>query len=799
MLGIDEPVPEEVALLVNLTKDSLLEATDLYLIDQASRSLYPLDSAYFSDLLPSSTDLLDLIFRCDTEIPKDNGLFGLLKTMVDREISDMPRSMFLGTGSNESKTDKEDSLNADAIDLVLRKIDTDYSKYPFMLEAYLLSKTYQFNNNPEVITIDAFLEILNIPSLTQLHWNTRLNIPNALIGLLQVGLFHLQSSGHLGSILEQLKKRISLNLTSTSPSVLAAAILSRTCLEISRSRLSHDQTACELWAKELSCTVTRSEEVQTCILQSLNILALHGSDLKLPSISGTKLIESFIYESSSDINPSTPIEAIVSKNALHPDLKPFVEKASLSTADIQTIQIAVIGAAKETNNLELIDTFIKLHPKMVIGEPADMKGLFSIHASRYATKLTYEKAAVWVNYLINKLERPAPAIIKIDACMALNTMLFESRSNNFISLTCRFFLSSLPTLISATTDSKLNSYFFLLMVKFLLNNSDKSSLKLKSGNRFPKGSSMELIISTLESTHLNHRSVNMFTLLSTLKILPRYNWANILNLHPIALTGHFVVSHVVSSLPNGGKYVCPHLLSTLRTNLVGFNFDQKKLLIESFTKIIPYLEKSEQSSTLIELVMETYKVDLAETYRQVNRLLECGLEKSAELTEVLTSIIPNAEGPLDGWRSAYLEASKIILDIPIMRLYKDHEDLKALSGLLPDCVDFVELFALELSDLSESKQCDWLVKLLDTAVIYPDISEALRKLFVCCICFWLDKFTRTTLCSVDSLPYFRKEVICEFSVDSFACSIWKSYEDQMQLEDVQRVTKRMIPIGWILT
>jgi hypothetical protein len=99
--------------------------------DCAGKGFISFDYLYYGQHIPSSTEIFNYMSKVKADA--DNSIFRFLRILLDREISSMPRSMFLGNSSTaikkESQTNKV--VDNELIEKNLKICSTQWKVTPY--------------------------------------------------------------------------------------------------------------------------------------------------------------------------------------------------------------------------------------------------------------------------------------------------------------------------------------------------------------------------------------------------------------------------------------------------------------------------------------------------------------------------------------------------------------------------------------------------------------------------------------------------------------------------------------------
>jgi len=746
------------------------------LLNLCAKAMLDLDPLLFGDLYPMAIELVEHLRQLDSPLDARSSYFALMKLRLDKEIADMPRSFFLGTTSTQPRTSAS-TLDSDLISRLYMKAG-EWKMAPYMLEPYLKLQTYRLQSSDDV-TVESIEQMLNglseLPSLMQLHWSSRLDFFKSLSELVHLSLQNLNAQGRMTSFLDYFFQRLSILINApTSPSSLASALLIKTCTDLSRSQIVRHPSYMDNLdvIVKLSGQYAESEEVEAAVLLCLfeiyktapsdrvksilmNRMRSSSTWLSLLSAFIRKTIKPASMGDTLDVFSATACEGDPSQLAL---LASLADKAQLSVEDVRTLQALSILASNFPSSA-LLDQLKSIHPKVVLTEPADLKNMISINTSDVARLIDTDTAEIWLKYLIGKLEKPAPAIIKADAAIALNRLLFSQPGELIERVPVSFFLSTLPALISATTDSRVNSWYIILLSNYLPNHDDTISSQTSEevDSRFAKGYAFGSIIEGLGHTKNPAKISNLFRCLASLKAVPRMDFSPLLSrLKETVLVLAFVLGHVATPLATGGHYVSPSLFSFLRDNLDTFDLDSFQLLCTALPGFLMHVEKSVQAEIVTALLLRLHAFDDMKAtltcLQMLKSLLESGFEKLADLDQIVISVLPSPSSSVGLYRPAYSLSSEILdldtmmacplhIHLKIIGLLRDSAlfDMKSLASLLqsPHAYDqaYITPNTLELACLPDDHQADLLVRLLDICILDPSLESGIAQMILRWICY----------------------------------------------------------------
>lgn len=742
LLDYDEPIPDQVALLFNFIKTSLFASKSSFVLDFAGRALLNLDPLYFGEAYPTSTDLYNHVKKAKVDFGVEHGLMLLLKSSLDKEIADMPRSLFLGTGASPNKSnDKSNDEDNGLFKGRFKAISAGLQSNPNLLPAFLIMLPKYLTNLEDDSEIKSILTALldQLRSLMQQHWSTRLTINDLLTSTVHVCVQKLAQLGKLKDTYEHINSVLDKSLKCDSPSGIAAAILLRTALELGKSGVSGDMTAVRAWSSSYQTSFdpqfAENEEIMTAV-----ILSSHMMSLPPPNTTKSKWI-TFMTESLSDSQESSQL--IVADN--------FDQAYQM----LKNCQIS------DMDDLEIAKT---IHARLMLAEPAETKNVLVILISKAIWE--EEVAMNWAKHLIQKLEKPAPAIIKADAAIGLVTLFKNSLVPGLILKFKASLRTILPALNSSTSDSRLNAWYSLLLAQSLSEvASNGPSHGESEDNRFGK-STFGLMIDDLKVTK---NPTVIYRLLAMLKTVPRLSWT----LDP-AHCQDFVLAHVCTALPSGGHYIHPDLLACLRLNIDKFYLDSFWRMAHHF---IPHLDASVQA----ELIQAALKPNVL-----FEALQSCNQMNLSPPAQLLSPILPMPTSYDDqSWIPIYGILSTAYSDEDIFEpwqkaiidLIRAGNDLKKIVECLksdPSHESDVPFHAavLLLTPIPEAMQADLLVRILDLTIIDPKRKHSLKLLIEHLVLRWLDPV--------------RQAIIGDPGL------AWKSYELTLEPEDQRRLRKRLL-------
>lgn len=781
-LAIDEPVPNEVVALFTYITDALFCTREEMAIEAASDALLQLDPLLFPDWFPTSHALVQFMQRFEFKLQDDSQFVMLLKRLLDKEISDMPRSLFLGTSNKSAaKTDTTDDDN-ELIQKLRDKTAAEWPSSPYMLEPYLRLELISLSPEIPVESAESILtSLLKLPSLMQLHWSTRLVILDHLIKLFTELVAHLNAHGHLGAVASRLKDRSDVLVKSgSSPAQVSCGILCRTALELALSKV-HKDSRFVAWAKELKepkGKYDQSEEVEAAVLLCLwRIHKIHQvieATMFKSNTSWLSIVSSLIATDTGLVYSNDPLSCPFDMELL----ESFSKKPKLTPSDVQQAQALIVAASKIHNPTEsILETCMSLHSTLLMSEPADLKNLSSIYISRICHRLPEDIAEVWLKHLIGKLEKPAPAIVKSDAAIALTELLFGTSTGLIERVPSSFFAKIVPTLVSACTDSRVSSWYINLLACKHEHRSDPSSPVLEATeNRFGKAWAFGQLLAGLSTSKNSVKSQNQLTVLTRLKILPRFEWDQLLARFPSNMTVPFVGCHVVTKLVTGGTFISPGLLKLFKENVSSKHS-------EKLAEVIPFLEIADREYIVKVLLREDALLSAFELF---SRLYSGKVAKPTFLDQTAIDLLSDPSTVKEP--KVYQLASLILdLDTPnvvctFLQLLQPDLDMKRIVALIRDPslyqYGFLELVTQQLSKLPPNSRTDLLVKILELALIENSLEEAMYELFTGLVHCWLDPVHRSL-----------------FSGDSMGV-VYRIYEEmRVEFEDWRRLGKRFAQLG----
>lgn len=816
----------------SFVKEALFGLRDTHSLELAAGAMSALDPLYFKGSYPTAMEVLELLNKLEAPLISSHSMFALLKKLMGKEISDMPRSLFLGTASTSNASTSRNT-DFDAMAPVECKILNEWKMVPYLLEPYLLLQAEKIRHveRQSVEGVEQILnELTNMTSMLQLHWSTRLTIFEPLVTLVHDAFVYLNASGRMNKILEELGGRLrSIMDNPSSPASMANALLLLTAVELARASIAEDDRYLNMiqMIVKLTGRYTDTEEVETAIIISLWKLFSKSKNEKAKLVllnrlktsnnsTWLKLLSSHVLDQVDQ--SATDIYSITASNSTCIDikvLKELLNKNQLGPEDVQCIQANVVMASnKSALTVDELEVLKSLHPKVLVSEPVDLKNLFSISLSKAATKMDPEEAEMWLKHLISRLEKPAPALIKADAAIALNRLLFVSQNEIVARVPASFWSSTLPTLISATTDSRVNSWYILLMTNYHCHGARavSAAVSASADTRF-HGTVFGCVVETLMTTNSPTRTQNLLSCLCALKILPRFNWLPVLERLPSSKSLLALISsHVVAPLATGGHYVSPSLYKCLLGLIDSLDVPGISFLADSLAPAILHLEKSQQSEFLTQLIIRAsgfYQCRLA-VMKLANGLLEKGMERFEVAESLLLSLLPAVPtGSVEDYRALFKLASRLLnVDemsesslktyLKLMRIFENF-DMNALVELLQIEDLYAPLWlqsaALELvGSVPEDKTVDLFVKCLEICLVNPAVEpyvcRLLRILSVLCI----DKAHRQIFLPTSHQEYFTQMTVsCDIPLsDELVSLCYRHFEQtRMSHEDWKRMRKRL--------
>lgn len=102
-----------------------------FIWDCAGKAFSSFDYLYYGTHIPQSREILEQIFKIN--ISDDNAILGFLKIQLDREISSMPRSFFLGNvaSSNKLKTQASAEIDHNLVAKNMQMCKTQWKITPY--------------------------------------------------------------------------------------------------------------------------------------------------------------------------------------------------------------------------------------------------------------------------------------------------------------------------------------------------------------------------------------------------------------------------------------------------------------------------------------------------------------------------------------------------------------------------------------------------------------------------------------------------------------------------------------------
>lgn len=111
MLDVEEPIPEDILKLLEWIVTNSVKFKNDFVWDCAGKGFIPFDYLYYGHHIPASTEILNYMSKVESDT--NNYIFRYLQILLDREISSMPRSMFLGNSSTSTKKETQISSEVD--------------------------------------------------------------------------------------------------------------------------------------------------------------------------------------------------------------------------------------------------------------------------------------------------------------------------------------------------------------------------------------------------------------------------------------------------------------------------------------------------------------------------------------------------------------------------------------------------------------------------------------------------------------------------------------------------------------
>lgn len=733
---------------------ALLGSTDRLLLDAAATALLAIDPLPFAGHYPAAAELAAHLLAVPHALPPGHGLLALLTARLDREVADMPRSLFLGTAAPPRPAAAQ-AVPPDALARAAARA-ADWPLAPYLFEPFVRLQLHRLATaDVPADEAEALLgQLEGLPSLMQLHWSRRLVLLHPLADLVHSLLAHLTAAGR--APLPALEARLAAAAAaSSSPSALAAALLLRTCVERARLLASSDPARAALWARQLAASqydprFAGSEEAATAVRLSLLLLQQAGAPTppppRLPP--GTPWLALLDAHTGPRAPGPMPADVPAALQCSSPFdlaalLRPYAEQAALSPADTRQVQVLAALAAHGAP-AAAIDLLREIHPRAVLAEPADAKGLIAVCISRAAAASSPDAAEAWARHLVGRLEKPAPAILKTDAAAALHQLLFEGGTP--AAPFAPFFTTSLPALISATTDSRLASWFLLLLASYAGRPDPAGTPPAPaSANRFGRETALGLCLAQLESARHPARAANVLLVLARLRQLPRLAWGPLLAPHPAAAVLPLALAHVAAPLATGGVFVSPPLLEWLKRSIPALDRPGLLALLGALPTAAAPLEAADQAQVATAILLHG-------RLREDAALLEAALLAISALPHASLDpqlVLASLHEPVDvspALRRAYAIAATLVpaedasakgrllrlctaMDQPPPARTKLLLPLLREPGLHPELVR-------ELVALSAAERSDLCIRILETLLIEPAESAVLLGLLQALLCQW---------------------------------------------------------------
>jgi hypothetical protein len=676
-----------------------------------------------------------------------------------------------------------------------------------MLEPYLRLELDAINPEASAASFESILHsLLKLPPLMQLHWSTRLDIMNHLTRLCTELAMHLNAQGQLIRVGAGLKDKCdALIKAGSSPAQISCGLLCRTSLELAMSEVRKDSRF-TAWAQELMEPLGKydqSEEVESAVLLCLKKIhtvrpVLDSSMLKTSTVWLSVLSAIIANETGLTFNSDDQLLRSLASSQIEFSvdvLRVLSTKPKLTPADIRVAQASIIFASKLSQpSEELLDICIALHPALLMGEPAELKNLTSIHISRLAINLATDVAEVWLKYLIGKLEKPAPAIVKSDAAIALAELLFGGVEDTITDrVPSSFFNKILPTLVSSTTDSRVNSWYInLLACRFGSRRGPSFPTEVVSESRFGKDWAFGQLISSLASAKNPVKIGNQLMTLTCLKLLPRLDWDQLLSRFDIDISMAFISEHVVAKLHTGGIFISPSLLKMLKDNLLIISTASRSRLLTKLVDILPFVEQSDHELIVKSLLGSASGTAMLPTFELFSCLYPSLLEKPLFFDQLAVEVLSDSSRVS---RKVYCLACSI-LDVEkpsiicsflqLVRLSEARDwDMRRIICLVRASVvypcGFLEAVVEELAIVPAEHRTDLLVKILELALVDTDLENTLYYLFIGLIFRWLEP--------VHNALFQRDK-------DFFVGIAWRCYEEMnVEVKDWRKFSKRFAQLG----
>lgn len=111
MIDVNEPIPEDILYFLEWIVNSAIKFKNDFVWDCAGKGFLSFDYLYYANHIPLSSELLGFLSKL--ELSNENSIFAFLKMQLDREISSMARSMFLGNTSANTRPRTQNSMVID--------------------------------------------------------------------------------------------------------------------------------------------------------------------------------------------------------------------------------------------------------------------------------------------------------------------------------------------------------------------------------------------------------------------------------------------------------------------------------------------------------------------------------------------------------------------------------------------------------------------------------------------------------------------------------------------------------------
>ena len=662
--------------------DNLIAEICQYITNQSK--FYPFAAlnalaSFPSDYLRTINNIeLASILHSSLEKAKGNDVwlrYFLVKWM-EQDISNMPRSLFIGTSSSKTvscvKNIEKISLQKSKEESLLEKLSSTWKNDP----VYAISYFYRHTDDDLTTT---FNQIAALPSLSFQHWIIRLEFFRSLDYYVYRSLISLQDDP------EYIKKIIVLETSLLERikngqivSTIFYSIIMWVLLQKSRYLIEGDASLLSLTVERLLSTKLlperfgNNEEIQGGMMLAIHTIHHYLSSDK------QSFAASWVQEIYDKISPNSWLkvmcELLFSWNVFD------ATNGKSCTIQIPEYLLVAENIIQTTPN-EAFDK-VKNHSSE---EPQSAKGLYG-----YCSGITFRRdAKFFIETTLKALSSPGPAIKKIEFCCTLSGAVGLG-SNNQIQLDMEIVNILREALVSLLekADSKMAAWYTIILYRIIhylssdTKTPDSFLTRASPGNRFdiekPFGICFELLLSGTQP-HIREAIVQSMNYISI--PLPRIDW------NPLAdhLSDSFLFKHLHTASKNG-EFYNPSLLNIIFTRLENDMMSLDSLSKDVLLKLFAAIKSDEESAKRFVAILESRSF--------ANETLMCMLLRNESLFDRSTLMSMVSKFPLSS-ALCKAKADSSLFDDPLSRYLQSFTLTEALSAIYQD-PSVLEIVSLEM-------------------------------------------------------------------------------------------------------